>query len=188
MNFNRCKICNSTDQSIRWASKTKCNNCYQKKYVEENKLKRKCNTCEATESKGSWYRGPKCSKCYSKDLYKKGRSRSLGQKYCHLIGASKKKNFILDIDRDTYKKLIDKTCHYCNRNLYELTGHSLDRIEPDKGYVLENVLPCCGDCNTIKMNILTVEETEEVLKLIKKLRNTEGSPWILNKEDSLGVK
>lgn len=75
-------------------------------------------------------------------------------------------------------ELVSKGCFYCGRNLLNLTGTSLDKINVDKGYTVGNVLPCCGDCNTIRMNILTVEETIEVIKLIRNLRGKDGCPWI----------
>lgn len=155
-----------------------CHNCYQREYVENNKLNRYCISCNSNKSKGSWYRGPKCSKCYHNNKYRQSRYRTLGQKYCHLISASKRKNSVCYITKDEYENIVKNGCYYCGINLYLYSGSSIDKIEPDNGYVLDNILPCCGDCNTIKMNILTVRETLEVIKTLKILRNTNESPWL----------
>lgn len=179
MKNKRCKFCGTADQTMRWFSKTCCHNCYQQRYVESNKLNRVCVACGSIKSKGSWYRGPTCSKCYHNKRYRSGRGRSLSQKYSHLISQSKRRNAICEISKEEYETLITSGCHYCSRNLLELTGHSLDKVNTDTGYVIGNVLPCCGDCNTVRMNILTVQETIEVVGLIRKLRNTTGCPWLL---------
>lgn len=178
MLYNRCKTCNTVDQTKRWTNKTSCHNCYQKEYILSNRLNRYCISCNSHESKGSWYRGPKCSKCYHNERYKLGRSKTLGQKYCHLTGAAKRKNSVCDITRDEYEEIIKKGCYYCGVNLYLYTGHSIDKIIPDLGYIKTNSLPCCGDCNTIRMNLLSVYETKKVIEFLKELRKTNDSPWL----------
>lgn len=178
MNKPRCRVCNSVDETRKWNSKTLCSNCYQIAWMKQ--AKRKCVSCSSTDSKSSWYRGPKCDKCYHKEKYKKSRGNELGQKYCKLVTAARKKGFILDISKDEYKKIIDETCYYCGYDLYYSCGYSLDRIDGNSGYTKDNVVACCGDCNTIKNSILTKEETIKVVELIKKLRNTEFSPWRMN--------
>jgi len=178
MTKNRCKVCNTQDDTKRWYGKTMCHNCYQKNYVESNILNRYCNSCNSNVSKGSWYRGPKCSKCYHNERYKQNRGKTLGQKYCHLISASKRKNSVCYIKKEEYIEIIKNGCYYCGIDLYLYTGSSIDKIDPNKGYIKDNILPCCGDCNTIKMNILTVKETLNVIKLLKELRNTDNSPWL----------
>lgn len=178
MKRNRCRRCDTVSENIQWHSMTCCKNCYQREYVASNKLKRICITCSSESSKGSWYKGPKCSKCYHNSRYKQNRGKTLGQKYCHMLSGSKRRNSITDITKTDYALLLALGCFYCGRNLYESTGHSLDKIDSDGGYVLSNVLPCCGDCNSVRMNILTVEETLKVIQLIKQMRNTVDSPWL----------
>lgn len=91
---------------------------------------------------------------------------------------AKKRKWIWDISLEEYKiNIYEKLCTYCGISLKYFTGHCMDKINPNLGYKVTNVLPCCGECNTIKNNILTIEETKEVIQLIKKLRKVEGSPW-----------
>jgi hypothetical protein len=83
----------------------------------------------------------------------------------------------MEISKEEYLDLIKDGCFYCDRDLFRFTGHSLDKVDSDRGYVIGNVLPCCGDCNSLRMNILTVDETIEVVKLIRIIRGTLESPW-----------
>lgn len=80
----------------------------------------------------------------------------------------------------------EEPCFYCrlppsnvsktSRDSWNYSG--LDRVDNSKGYTLDNVVPCCKHCNSLKMDILNQEETFKVIHFIKKLRNTMNSPWI----------
>lgn len=74
------------------------------------------------------------------------------------------------ITLEQYSILRSKACYYCAGNLPD-TSRGLDRIDNSKGYSLDNVLPCCGFCNSVRSNLLTVEETLAVITLVKQMRN-----------------
>jgi hypothetical protein len=59
-----------------------------------------------------------------------------------------------------------KGCHYCFSSLLTETGIGLDRINNNLGYSLDNVLPCCGNCNKIRQDKLTVEEMKVAMSAI----------------------
>lgn len=61
-----------------------------------------------------------------------------------------------DLLPDEYVNLIMQNCMYCNHNVG--TGTGLDRINNDLGYIIDNVVPCCEECNTARMNNFTHEE------------------------------
>jgi len=48
-----------------------------------------------------------------------------------------------------HEELLEQPCHYCNGPLDE-TGTGLDRLDHARGYMRDNVVPCCGCCNTAK--------------------------------------
>lgn len=63
---------------------------------------------------------------------------------------------------EDYKNLKDgDLCHYCGDPMEVVT---IDRIDNNRGYILDNVVGCCFLCNKIKGN--TFEENE--MKLIGK--------------------
>ena len=71
-----------------------------------------------------------------------------------------------DILLGQYVKLLQQGCHYCGEGLENSTKSGLDRINNSKGYTLDNVLPCCGACNQIRGDNLTVQEMEVAMKAI----------------------
>ena len=81
------------------------------------------------------------------------------------------KNYEIDIDLEHYTSLLNKGCHYCNASLNKETGAGLDRINNNKGYTMNNIIPCCGKCNQIRNIHLTKEEMEVAMKAILQHRN-----------------
>lgn len=55
-------------------------------------------------------------------------------------------------------------CFYCGGPLNP-TGTGLDRKTPSKGYVLGNVVSCCGKCNEAKNSLSQAEFAEWVAKV-----------------------
>ena len=82
-----------------------------------------------------------------------------------------------NISLPDYFELISQRCHYRNHPLGVSNGVGLDRIDNSKGYVIGNVVPCCGNCNRIKCHILSYAEMVAVGKLLDDMslrKATEG--------------
>jgi len=45
----------------------------------------------------------------------------------------------------------------------------LDRIDNTKGYVIDNVVPCCGHCNLMKRGMTVLEFKEHIQRIVKQL-------------------
>lgn len=75
---------------------------------------------------------------------------------------------------EQFAELRSKPCFYCDGPLPE-TSIGLDRLVAEEGYSVNNVVPCCRNCNMLKGDMLTLRETLEVLKLIKTMRK--GRAW-----------
>ncbi len=74
-------------------------------------------------------------------------------RYSQLKGTAKERNHCLELTYQDYVDLVeDKDCHYCGDKLGGL-GYNLDRIDPFKGYLHDNVVPCCKLCNQAKMDL-----------------------------------
>ena len=141
-----------------------CNNHYKNKWQKDNKQKRK----EILQ------------KYHSSDKHKRTHrnynSTTKGH-FSHLKNSLKRASRILEctLSFAEYEILINKNCYYCNGPLFvSAYGGGLDRINNDLGYIQGNVLPCCGECNKLRMDRLSVEETLEVVKLLKRVRNKEN--------------
>lgn len=78
--------------------------------------------------------------------------------YRNYLTSAKKTGRTWEIPLDKFKELIGKNCHYCGiapaniwrakRSNFRYNG--LDRVDNSKGYVLDNVVTCCGECNMAK--------------------------------------
>jgi hypothetical protein len=61
----------------------------------------------------------------------------------------RKIQFLLSFDE--YKEVATQPCYYCNSDqIYQGTG--LDRVDNTMGYIITNVVSCCGTCNQMKSN------------------------------------
>jgi hypothetical protein len=84
-------------------------------------------------------------------------SRTIGAKFSHLKGHGATRRILVNLSFEDFQRLNALPCDYCKGPLPE-TGHGLDRKDNTRGYELDNVVPCCYDCNTMKGKFLTYEE------------------------------
>ena len=103
---------------------------------------------------------------YSKDEY----GRRVIFKYYRNNSRSRGTEFALTFE--VFSDLIQSECHYCGdapntryvlvrkrktrTTTTDITYNGLDRIDPSRGYINDNVVPCCQRCNYLKRN-LTVD-------------------------------
>lgn len=73
-----------------------------------------------------------------------------------------------EISRELFRKLTKSSCYYCGifpnqsflSNVFSNGNYiymGLDRIDNDRGYIPDNVVPCCGICNTAKSALSKAE-------------------------------
>lgn len=87
---------------------------------------------------------------------------------------AKSRGLSWDLTLLVYASIISKPCSYCDNSLGHVqkeTGAGLDRLDNSKGYTVDNVISCCGFCNSLRSDILTVEETKVAVEAILNLRN-----------------
>lgn len=76
--------------------------------------------------------------------------------FVKLLNSAKIRNLPVTITVEEYVKAQQSKCTYCGGDLPKW-GHGLDRINSSLGYTLENIVPCCKQCNKAK-NTLSCEE------------------------------
>lgn len=81
--------------------------------------------------------------------------------------AEKESSKEFSISFDEYKQLILSGCYYCQKTLLNMSGSGLDRKDNTKGYSISNILPCCGECNYLRQDLFTIEETYVAIQAIK---------------------
>lgn len=99
---------------------------------------------------------------------------ALNHEYLSYKLGAKKRNHQFKLSKDEFKFLVFQNCYYCNNipsrqskiqtnRIVSLNG--IDRINNKLGYVIENVVPCCKNCNLAKQQL----SNEEFLNLIEKI-------------------
>jgi len=93
----------------------------------------------------------------------------------------------VQLTREEYCEIFknDPPCIYCN-SLIRSTGSGLDRIDNSKVYTIDNVNPCCGVCNDIRGDNLTVEEMKVAMNAILNYRD--GQRELIDMQRSLMKK
>lgn len=119
-------------------------------------------------------RNPSVATEYSRRTseYQKSHSREFSRRFKKLKYKCSHEKIIFSLEFSSYQSLVSLGCHYCNKDLLRETGCSLDRIEPKLGYVVQNIVPCCGACNQIRNVHLTYDEMKVAMKAITEHRKT----------------
>lgn len=152
----------------RYSECKKCRNIMTKYWHDNNK--------EKVSQMNSYQRNKDIAKSRERDRVN---NTSPGGKYAKLKYVSKKRGDVLNITFETFKDLISGMCYYCESPLNK-SGHSLDRIDSSKGYMLENVVPCCMLCNKIKSNHLSFDEMRIIGQAVRRVKEIRFEQTIKN--------
>ena len=84
----------------------------------------------------------------------KSRLENLNIHYSNYIRSARDKNLDFEISQEEFNKIVKETCHYCN--VIQKRGfNGIDRLDSNKGYVLDNCVSCCKTCNYMKCSLST---------------------------------
>jgi hypothetical protein len=67
------------------------------------------------------------------------------------------KNLEFSITPEKYEEITHSPCYLCGKEASDIHLNGMDRLDNKVGYIEENVLPCCSECNYMK-NEFTIEE------------------------------
>ncbi len=97
-------------------------------------------------------------------IYSKHGEAAFVQIYNDYKHRAKKYNRKFTRTKAQFKKLCERPCHYCGQLPLQSAGkvfqndrgdwlhNGIDRIDSSKGYVKNNMVPCCWGCNQAKSN------------------------------------
>ena len=121
---------------------------------------KKCKGCGVKLTKANTYvntlrRGdkiykilrPRCTKCHNKHEGPRSVFEEALRRYRR---KSRQMGVKCDLDISFVTAVYSSACTYCTRSNQPMT---LDRMNPDLGYVRENVAPACTLCNRIKSDL-----------------------------------
>lgn len=132
----------------------KCKDCTNELHLRNSDINKSTGTCRVCSDK----RGSGGKKTRIKPY------QALFNTFKYKTKKDGKKNTL------TYKQFLEfvnyKYCHYCYDNIYWTefnlnkngSSHNLDRKDNNKGYSIDNCVPCCWKCNEAKSSSYTYEE------------------------------
>lgn len=94
----------------------------------------------------------------SKETCRNWKKNTVKGRYAQLKGMARYRGLRFDISLESFAELIPKPCQYCGTTI----RISLDRVDSQQGYVLENVVPCCQQCNLMKLDYTKQEFLQKV--------------------------
>lgn len=127
-----------------------CRSTYYKKYYKEN-------LDFVKKYKDEWYQN-------NKDSYVEWGQSPQGR-YAVYKGGAKSRDLPFEISLKDFMGFWQKPCTYCGS---EIDTIGLDRIDSEKGYVLDNIIPCCFLCNYMKTNLSKEKWLQHINKIFEK--------------------
>lgn len=79
-----------------------------------------------------------------------------------------KKDFVFEITEEDYDNITNGNCFMCGKNNNECHRNGLDRMDSNKGYVVDNLNSCCGECNYMKKTYGFIELIEKFCLIYNK--------------------
>lgn len=177
----RCTVCKETKTIDQFSPLGPANGGY---------LKSKCKPCSSKISDGIRNKAREdrshffCSRCRQskpREAFSGGRSsREYRCKECEARRAregndtpsknyqtakcsARRRGISWDLTKEQYVSLrTSDLCHYCRGPMTQ-SGIGLDRCENELGYAIDNVVPCCKECNLVKGCMFTKEEMELIM-------------------------
>lgn len=140
------------------------------------RLKCKCgNIFETTKSNFIFNKFYHCG-CKASVSYGKAAKNKIYSKYKK---RAKDGKFKFNISKGVFFELTESKCYYCDsppknvaKNNWGQKGkyiyNGLDRVDSFRGYTIDNVVPCCFDCNRAKNNLSSGNFFQLVGKIYKK--------------------
>lgn len=87
---------------------------------------------------------PKCKQCVK--IYRANNPEMV--KYAMYKSGALKRGFSFELSKEEFMIFWKNPCFYCNSAIDTI---GLDRIDSNIGYKLDNIIPCCTICNTMKL-------------------------------------
>jgi len=180
VNFSCYKIMKSGVRRSYWICKCECGNVVEKSILTL--------TQGTTKSCGCLYKelyDRKKNKPWLNPNAKPPGTAAFNGYYTSYKVRAKSKNRDFDLSKKEFEKLIYDNCYYCNskpskiepkrnnRINGKIIVNGIDRILSDKGYTLDNCIPCCWKCNQAKMDM----KYEEFIIWLKQIRNYVSPKW-----------
>ena len=102
---------------------------------------------------------------------------AFNQLYAYYKWYASKRNLTFNLTSSDFHDLTKKNCTYCGASPHQvrrLKGgngeykyNGIDRVDSKRGYALENCVPCCGVCNSMKSDMAVSDFLDHVARIAR---------------------
>ena len=93
------------------------------------------------------------------------------------VGA-RKRGLSFSLSLSEFSKITSMNCNYCGVAPFQISkGHwndyeynGIDRLDSSKGYYLDNCVPCCGNCNLMKLDMSYIDFMRICMRIVLKYK------------------
>jgi hypothetical protein len=103
--------------------------------------------------------------------------KGLNEVFNHYIAGAGTRNISFTLTKEKFAELSQSPCYYCDgvpeahirkgRYNRELIYNGIDRLDSSKGYINDNVVPCCEKCNRMKNTLSKEDFLQHIQKIVK---------------------
>lgn len=132
-----------------------------------NIILKKCFRCKEWLSLDNFYKNSRQKDGYAGEC-KNCQNTAKENRYNIYKKNAKKRNIDFNLTKEDFYFLTQQKCHYCG-DMKEYNG--IDRIDSNKGYELNNCVPCCEICNKMKLDYsydFWIDHMKKVIKYVVK--------------------
>lgn len=126
----------------------------------------------------------KCNECRSKlkliDAKRRQKFRETGeltlnQKFNDIVKSARRRNKEFELTLNETIELIKQNCYYCDDPSASDNLCGLDRVDNDRGYLSDNVVPACTPCNIMKFKDNEKDFINRVIHIVTYMKLFEGT-------------
>lgn len=165
--------------------------------TKHHKVKLRCD-CGAviTAKKHAWLTGhTKSCGCLQRECVARRNTQCRGELglsckryiYRQYKNTADKKDRVFELSFDEFLKITTSLCHYCgapprtvykrlNKYFGEFVYNGIDRVDNNKGYTLDNTVPCCTHCNRMKSSLPVADFIAHLRQILTWQESTQGKP------------
>lgn len=107
-------------------------------------------------------------------------SRHFRKRKFSILGNAKTRGIKVQLTDNEISSLLNSNCYYCGKE----KADGIDRIDSNKDYTINNIVPCCKVCNMMKNKFSLDTFLEQVNKIYHKLIENKESSTTISKEST----
>lgn len=88
-----------------------------------------------------------------------------------------KKQLSFELSVEQFNNLVNANCYYCHKQNNHHHKNGIDRKDNSKGYIIENCVACCGECNLMKADMLDVHFIDHIMRVTQHNKDIDITPY-----------